>query len=160
MRDKEAQRKYITQRVKGNSTRKAAKEAGISHATAMRAEKDPRIKSAMAKALDKVGCTEKKIAQTVLEALDATKVISANIVRKGATASERDGMKDADENTKDFVDVPDFQARIKAAELAGKFRGDFIEKQQVEHSGSVSHVVEVVDYSKTVRPKQSGAINS
>jgi hypothetical protein len=120
MRDKIAQKKYITERVKGKSYRKAAKAAGISKATAFRAERDPEIKSAMARALERVGCTEDKIAQTVLEALDATKVISANVV-----APNGEGMKDAHSMTKDFIDVPDYAVRCKAAELAGKFRGDF-----------------------------------
>lgn len=138
MRDKVAQKTYLTRRVKGDSTRKAAKAAKISHATAIRAEKDPRIKSAMARALEKVGCTERHIAQVVYEGTKADKVISANIIAKSG-----EGMADAHSMTKDFIEVPDHPSRIKAAELAGKFRGDFTEK--VEHSGQVA-VVEVVKF--------------
>lgn len=142
MRDKEKETAYIKARAKGKSIRKAAKAAKVSTATAVRAEADPRIKSEMAVALEKAGATKDKIAQTVLEAMDATKVISANIVinqgKKGATANEQDGMKPADGMTKDFVDVPDYQARIKAAELAGKFRGDFVEKSEVELKGAIT----------------------
>jgi hypothetical protein len=133
MRDKVAEKRYLRERAKGKPQNKAAKAAGISRRTAIRADKDPRIQSAMAKALDKVGCTEEKIATTVFEALDATKVISANVVAKSG-----DGMADANSMTKDFVDVPDFQARIKAAELAGKFRGDFVERSELELKGAVT----------------------
>jgi DNA-binding XRE family transcriptional regulator len=125
MRDKEAQKKYLKERVKGASQRKAAKRAGVSRATALRAEKDPVIKTAMAKALDKAGATEDKIAEVVCRNLDAQKVISANIINKSG-----DGMAAAHSQTKDFIEVPDCMAQLKAAELAGKFRQDFIEKEE------------------------------
>ena len=145
MRDKEALKRYTKERVvKGKSIRRAAKAAGVPVATAARAE--PLVKNAMAKALASVGCTEKKIATTVFEALDATKVISATVVRgkPDSLADEKDSMADANSMTKDFIDVPDFQARIKAAELAGKFRGDFIER--VEHSGGV----DIINHSERI----------
>lgn len=130
MQDKIKEKKYMRERVKGKSMRKAAEASGVSLPTAFRTEKDPRFKSAMAAALDRAGANEDKIAKTVCEALDANKVISANIINQGG-----DGMADAHSQTKDFIDVPDHQVRIKAAELAGKFRGDFIER--VQHSGSI-----------------------
>lgn len=140
MRDKIAQKKYITERAKGKSTRKAAKAAGISHATAMRAEKDPHIKTAMTLALERAGCTEDKIAEVITRNLDAQKVISANIIRNknSPISDDQDGMKDADENTKDFVEVPDGPTQLKAAELAGKFRQDFVERTEMELKGAVT----------------------
>jgi len=137
MRDKEAEKRYLKERAKGASQRKAAARAGIHRATAIRAEHDPRILSAMARALEKAGCTEDKIAEVVYRNLDATKVISANVIRgkPDSLADEKDGMADAHSMTKDFIDVPDGPTQLKAAELAGKFRGDFIER--VEHSGDV-----------------------
>ena len=134
MRDKAAQKRYTAERAKGKSIRKAAAAAKVSSATAFRAERDPAVKSAMARALERVAGGERKfedkLASTVIDALDATKVISANVI-----APHGEGMADAHGTTKDFIDVPDFQARIKAAELAGKFRGDFLDR--VEHSGEV-----------------------
>lgn len=137
MRDKEAEKRYLKERAKGASQRKAAKRAGISRPTAVRAEKDPRIKTAMALALERAGCTEDKIAEVVYRNMDATKVISANVIRgkSDSLADEKDGMADAHSMTKDFINVPDGPTQLKAAELAGKFRGDFIEKH--EHSGSI-----------------------
>jgi hypothetical protein len=62
-------------------------------------------------------------------------------------------MADAHSMTKDFVDVPDYQARIKAAELAGKFRGDFIERSQVDLNANMKMVIESVDYSAMVKKR-------
>jgi hypothetical protein len=135
MRDKVKQKRYIKERAKGKSIRKAAKAADVPFATAARAESDPAIKSAMTRALESVGCTDKKIATTVLEALDANKTVSAV------------SGKDAGAGSVDFVDVPDFPSRLKAAELAGKFRGDFVEKHQVDQNVTVS----VIDYSKAIK---------
>lgn len=131
MRDKVKEKRYLKERViNKKSIRKAAEASGVNERTAFRAEADPRIKSAMAKALERAGATEDKIAQVVARNLDAQKVISANIINKSG-----EGMKDADSMTKDFIEVPDGTVQLKAAELAGKFRSDFIER--VQHSGSI-----------------------
>ena len=128
---------YAKERAKGASIRKAAEKAKINKNTGLALEQSAIVKSEMHAALDKIGCTAEKIATTVLESLDATKVISANVIRgkPDSIADQKDGMKEADEYTKDFVDVPDYAVRCKAAELAGKFRSDFVER--VEHSGGI-----------------------
>ena len=126
---------YAKERAKGASIRKAAAKAKIDKNTGLALEKSSIVKSEMHAALDKIGCTAEKIAQTVHRNLDAQKVISANIIAKSG-----DEMADAHSMTKDFVEVPDNMAQLKAAELAGKFRSDFVEK--VEHSGTVKSVIE------------------
>lgn len=148
--------KFIRLRASGLTIEAASKKTGISMRTGARLNVDPVIKSKMARALDQVGATEIKIAKTVHEAMEATKVISATIVMKGSgdLISKSNGdLAEATSMTKDFIEVPDHMARIKACELAGKFRGDFMEKQAVVHSGEVSHTVEVVDYSKLIVQK-------
>ena len=131
---KERQKKiYVRERAKGATTRVAAAKAGISRPTGQKVERDPAFRSEMHKALEKVGATTEKIASTVLESLDATKVISANVVNKSG-----EGMADAHGTTKDFIDVPDYAVRCKAAELAGKFRGDFVERSEMELKGAVT----------------------
>ena len=131
---KEANKKiYIRERVKGASIRKAAKKAGIDKNTGIKVEKSEAFKSEMHLALDKVGCTSEKIATTVHRNLDAQKVISANIIAKSG-----EGMADANSMTKDFVEVPDSMAQLKAAELAGKYRGDFVEKSEMELKGNIT----------------------
>ena len=125
---------YVRERAKGKTIRKAAKIAGISPTTGVTLEKrDPAFRSEMHAALDKIGCTAEKIAQTVHRNLDAQKVISANVIAKSG-----DEMADAHSMTKDFVEVPDNMAQLKAAELAGKFRSDFIERSELELKGAVT----------------------
>jgi hypothetical protein len=140
MRDKAKEKAYLGQRAKGKSIRKAAKASGVSVATAARAEADPRIRSEMAVALEKAGAGKDKIAEVVARNLDAQKVISANILNKSG-----EGMAEAHSQTKDFIEVPDAMAQLKAAELAGKFRGDFIER--VDVTGQVA-VVEIVKFGE------------
>ena len=149
MRDKRKEDRYIKERViKRKSIRKAAKAAGIGVATAARAEADPRIKSEMAKALDKAGATKDKIAEVVARNLDAQKVISANIVAKNG-----EGMADAHSMTKDFVEVPDGPTQLKAAELCGKFRGDFVERHEHELGPEAKHSLkETMDWLRSKKP--------
>lgn len=61
--------------------------------------------------LDKIGVTDEKIAQTVMDGMEANKPISAV------------SGKDASEASVDFIDVPDWTARLKATELASKMKG-------------------------------------
>ncbi len=51
---------------------------------------------------------KKKLIEVAQEGLSANKVISCNVI-----APNGEGMKDANSMTKDFVDVPDHQARHK-----------------------------------------------
>jgi len=119
MRDKAKQTKYLKARAVGRkSIRKAAKEAGVNERTAFRAEKDPEIKSAMAKALHRAGATEDKIATVVFRNLDAKKLYTGD-----------DGKQKK---------VDDGQVQLKAAEIAGKFRGDFVEKKEVKLGGHLT----------------------
>jgi len=118
MRDKVKQKKYITERAKGKSIRKAAAAADVPLQTAVRAEKDPEIKSAMAKALHRAGATEDKIATVVFRNLDAKKLYTGD-----------DGKQKK---------VDDGQVQLKAAEIAGKFRGDFVEKKEVKLGGHLT----------------------
>lgn len=69
-----------------------------------------------------------KILTTIAEALDANKPISCNVICQSA-----DGMADAHSMTKDFVDVPDWANRLKAADMASRLKGMYPpEKKKVE----------------------------
>jgi len=134
MQDKVKERIYLRARmVERKSIKQSWKKAKISSSTAARCEADPRVKSEMYKALEACGATSERIAETVLESLSATKVISANIVNQSG-----DGMADATIMTKDFIDIPDYAVRCKAAELAGRFRGDFVERSEIELKGAIT----------------------
>lgn len=76
--------------------------------------------------LDRAGITDDFIAKTMKEGMEAIKPISAV------------NGKDAGEASMDFIDVPDWQARLKATELATKAKGHL--KDKIEHSGEVKMV--------------------
>jgi hypothetical protein len=106
---------------------KALIEAGYSETTANKAAKRTVNQlvgncrnSGMTDALEKVGINQEFIAQKHMEGLEAYKVVSAQIIEKGAGAAD-----------KDFVEVPDFPARHKHLDTIHKLRGDFTEKVEV-----------------------------
>lgn len=160
------ERRLLKWIAKGLTVPEAARKAGYAEATIQGNDvnetlEKPRVRTAFQKILEDEGISDPLIAKTIREGLEANKVISATIIKnaKSPVADDQDGMKDADESSKDFVEVPDWMARHKFVETSTALKGHKIaDKQQVEHSGSVSHVVEVVDYAKTVRPK-GGAIS-
>ncbi len=57
---------------------------------------------------EQAGLTDQAIVKHAQEGLNANKVISCNVIAK-----DGEGMKDANSMTKDFVDVPDWNARHK-----------------------------------------------
>ena len=61
--------------------------------------------------LEAAGITDKLLQEKIMSGLDATRVVSARIVGK-----------DADSQTDDFIDVPDFMARHKYLETALKLK--------------------------------------
>jgi hypothetical protein len=69
-----------------------------------------------------------KILTTISDALEANKPISCNVICQSA-----DGMADAHSMTKDFVDVPDWANRLKAADMAARLKGMYPpEKKKIE----------------------------
>lgn len=138
-------KKFVKALVSGKTKQQAAIEAGYSPKTAASQAshllKNSQIKSDLQKALEKAGLTDSRLAQKHIQLLDAQKTVSAV------------SGKDAGSGSVDFVDVPDYQTQSKALDMAYRLRGAYIEKVEMEHSGSVSFAVEVVDYSKSVRPK-------
>jgi hypothetical protein len=73
------------------------------------------------------GITEDKLAKKYAEWLDATKPVSARITSK-----------DADSQTDDFIEVPDYQTQLKAGEM---IREDFgLKGQQTVNNQMVFNV--------------------
>lgn len=95
---------------------KAMKQAGYSDKTS-EAPGQNLLRSAAAKGIIeqykaeylKVGITPQYMAQKTAEWLEAKKAVSARITGK-----------DADSQTDDFIDVPDYQTQLKAAEMVRK----------------------------------------
>jgi phage terminase small subunit len=75
--------------------------------------------------LDKAGVTDDFIAKTIRRGMKAKRTVSVSNTNR-----------DADANTNDFIDVPDWTNRLKATELASKAKGHL--KDKVEHSGNIN----------------------
>ncbi len=109
---------YKKYRLSGLSAYQAALKSGYSISTAEKAgsvlEKNGDFQAILVKA----GIDDLSLANLISEGLQANKVISCNII-----APNGEGMKDANSMTKDFVDVPDWQARHKFLETVLKLTG-------------------------------------
>jgi phage terminase small subunit len=117
-----ARKKKIVQAIiEGKTQKQAGIEAGLSPKTAETQVcmilKEPAVRATFAQLLaEKV--PDDFHAQTYREAMEATKVISANVI-----AINGEGMADAHSQTKDFIDVPDYAVRLKAADSVAKLKG-------------------------------------
>lgn len=94
--------------------------------------KNRKFQSALMKAINKAGLTDRRLAKKHAELLDAQKTVS--------TVSG----KDASSGSVDFVDVPDHQVQVKALDLAYKLKGAYVEKVEVAHSGNI--IVKVIKF--------------
>jgi phage terminase small subunit len=101
-----------------NATEAAAQTYNVSNRDSARAIGHENLaKLSFESYLDKVGLNDDQIAQNIKEATEATKVISATIIAGSP--------KDANSQTNDFIEVPDWTNRIKANELALKLKDKF-----------------------------------
>lgn len=78
--------------------------------------------------MEEIGIDDLSLIKKLKVGLNSTKVISCNIINVN-----KDGMKDADSMTKDFIDVEDFPTQHKFLETALKLKGHL--KDKVEHTG-------------------------
>lgn len=118
----EARRKKIVAAIiEGKTRQEAGIEAGLSPKYADRQVSqilaEPRVRATFAQLLAEV-VPDDFHAKTYREAMEATKVISANVI-----AINGEGMADANSQTKDFIDVPDYAVRLKAADSVAKLKG-------------------------------------
>jgi len=88
-----------------------------------------RLEVTLDELMDLHGLTTSKLVKKLNEGLDATKVISCNIIAK-----DGEGMADAHSMTKDFIDIEDYPTRHKYIELAFKVRGLLRDKFEVDES--------------------------
>lgn len=126
--------KYKKNRLAGMSAYKAAIAAGYSHNTAWNAHVNIEKRCNFQQELIKKGLDNDTIIKVLIEGLEATKVISCNVI-----SPKGDGMKDAGPKTQDFIDVPDYAVRHKFLETLLKLRGDLKEAVQ-QNSLTVVHM--------------------
>ena len=120
-------------------------EAGFSKTTAnhqaKRTVERSCIQTPMQEALKKAGISEKHLAHKIKKGMDCQKIISATVIHKD------NGGKTTQIN--DFIEVDDNPSQHKYIDTALKLKQSYPDpKVDVEHTGSVDLVVNVIDYSK------------
>lgn len=129
------EKKTIEGVVSGKSIYRSMIDAGYTEQTAhtqctkKRKELMPTIQALM----EKRGLTDDRLLDVLERGLDATKVISCNII-----AIDKEGMKDADSMTKDFVDVPDYATQHKFLDTGLKLKGHLRDKMDVTITSDIS----------------------
>lgn len=117
------QRRLVKGIVEGKSKKEAAIEANYSRRSAGQNANEalaiPKVKRAIEIALEKAGLTDNRVAEVLNEGLQANRVISAIVIKKKGTAE----MAEANENTNDFIEVPDHAVRHKYLETLVDLRG-------------------------------------
>jgi hypothetical protein len=133
------QRKLLKATAEGKSRQEAGEIAGFSKKSAATQAsmelKKPEVAEAWNQLLDRI-CPDPLLANTYLDAIQATKVISANVI-----APNGEGMADAHSMTKDFIEVPDYPTRLKTADSVAKLKGYLIERVQHDASEAVMAAV-------------------
>lgn len=136
---------------KNGNAAAVAKELGCSRQNVNQTKKRPAVRKALQqiinKNLKKAGISTEKVYSTLADELEANKVISCNVI-----ASDGEGMKDANSMTKDFVDVPDWQARDKALDKCLKLMGH-IKQPGVDEGPSLTNIN--VFYGYRTNPRAS-----
>ena len=103
---------YRLNRISGMNMYNSARAAGYSENYAKIACRRLEPKVDFTDILEQAGATLQKIAATYTAALEATKVISCNIIIDKDMNVKN---KDADGETNDFIEVTDWQSRLQAA---------------------------------------------
>lgn len=126
--------KYRRNRLLGMNVYNAARAAGYSESMARgkACRLDKSAKVSMEDALDRAGLTDAAISQELARiAKGATRLHACDVY----VQKEADGSFKINENSNDFIEIPDEQARVKALELAAKLKGRLLNK--VELSGEL-----------------------
>ena len=86
--------------------------------------------------LDKMGMTDIDLNQKLKEGLDAKKVISVIPIPPKKGKSGTGDLPEADSKTIDFVDVPDFNVRVKYLDMAWKLKAEYpADRSKLELTG-------------------------
>ncbi len=107
--------------------------------------------------LDKMGTTDFKLNQKLNEGLDATKVISVIPIPPKKDKSSTGDLPDAGSKNIEFIDVPDFNVRVKYLDMAYKLKNKYpADSGKLELTGAGGGPVEIFEIIKTYeQPKQN-----
>ena len=131
------QQKYKKNIIDGMSKYNAAMAAGYSENTALKHTKELDRRIAMPDVMEQYGLTDKFLSKRLTELLLANKVVGYlhNYKRGEKGGAEKVEPDEAVSN--EFIEVPDWTARAKGLELAGKFSGKLRDK--VDHTVAVTY---------------------
>jgi len=130
----------------GFNQSEAARRIGMSPQAVNKRLNKPRLKKTFAQLLEKDKRTNAKaLCETMAEGLNATKVISAQVIvtpnKAGSLEKDTPEVKEliADEKSTDFIDIPDYATRHKYLVTALEVRSD-IHQHQGNGGSSVTAV--------------------
>lgn len=135
------QRKFITALIKhkGNATRaylEISPKCKEESARVLGFRWLQKVNISAQELLDRMGITDSYLNEKLNEGLDATKVISVVPIPPKRNEPSSSDLPSASEKSVDFIDVPDFNVRVKYLDMAYKLKGKYA-AEKVEHSGEV-----------------------
>jgi hypothetical protein len=90
--------------------------------------------------LEEAGITDELLKKKIMEGLDSTKQIGARKIVQGARTGHEIRV-DANTDTDDFIDVPDYAVRHKYLETALKLKKRLVEKSDPNIDVKISNIV-------------------
>jgi len=134
-------KKIIKDILAGKDRQQAGIDSGLSPKTAAsqvsKILSEPQIKNALLAEMEKIGLNDAFFAQQHRELILGTKIISATIIVPGSGSD----LQDAGSMSKDFIEVPDLQAKAKGLEMAYKLTGRFTERHEVDIKPTIRVVI-------------------
>jgi hypothetical protein len=153
---KKRRKKIIKDILAGKTNQEAGIAAGFSPKTAAQQVsqtlRNPIIQNALLAEMEKIGMDDAFFAQQHRELILGTKIISATIIVPGSGSD----LQDAGSMSKDFIEVPDLQAKAKGLEMAYKLTGRFTEKHEVDMKRPVNVIIR--KFCSRGTPPTEGAI--
>jgi hypothetical protein len=151
--------KFIKHYIKTGNGSESARVAGYKNRhSAYETLTNPHIISLFEELMEKEGITDKKLIALIFEGLNATKVISAQVIintnKAGSLEKAEPQVKEkiADEKTTDFIDVPDFAVRHRYIETALRLKGRLKDILNIDNSRNIMNItVHKVDLEERIK---------
>lgn len=148
-------KKIIKDILAGKDRQQAGIDSGLSPKTAAsqvsKILSEPQIKNALLAEMEKIGMDDAFFAQQHRELILGTKIISATIIVPGSGSD----LQDAGSMSKDFIEVPDLQAKVKGLEMAYKLTGRFTDKHEIDMKAPVTVIIR--KFCTREKPPMEGA---
>ncbi len=134
-------KKIIKDILAGKTNQEAGIAAGFSPKTAAQQVsqtlRNPIVQNTLIAEMEKIGMDDAFFAQQHRDLILGTKIISATIIVPGSGSD----LQDAGSMSKDFIEVPDLQAKAKGLEMAYKLTGRFTERHEIDVKPPVNIII-------------------